>query len=387
MGFFKQKVLDWLGYEVSTAAFVDSDSALASALENVAVKETALYTSIGLMADLIGGCDIQVLEGGKPVKNGNWYTLNVSPNPNQTANQLISRFVSKLYYKGEALMVPLGKHLYVADSYGMDEYPVKGNVFSSITIGNYQVSRKFKAGDVYYVQQNNPQIRRLVNDIFTIYEDLLSYSKKAYAQGSGEKYAIQTGKTASGSADEQKKAMEDIKERMQAFVDATSAALPLTREQTIQRLSSATSASSSSVDYPTLRKDIYAIVAEMLHFPAGLLDGTLTSVDQVFNQALTTAIDPLADLISQELTRKTYTEDQITHDGCKIRVDTSCIKHIDIVDCADKLEKLIESGMSCVDDNLRLIGWPEIGEDWSRKHFITKNFTDIKNLDSLEGGE
>ncbi|MCD8152041.1 MAG: phage portal protein [Clostridiales bacterium] len=345
----------------------------------------ALYTSVTLIADLIAGCKIRVFEDNKPVKNEKWYVFNISANPNQTPAQVISDWITKMYIKGEALIVPLSKNLYVAESFSREEYPVKGDVFKNICIGsNFQSNRSFKADGVYYIRQSDPQIKKLFNSVFEVYADLLEYSKKASAQGSGEKYAMQIGDYRSGTPAEEKEYLDGVQERLATFVKADSAALPLTKNQTIQRLSSATA--TNSTDYTALRKDVYNIAAEILHLPAGLLDGSLTAVDQVLNQALTTAIDPLVNKINQELTRKTYSREQAMK-GCRVFVDVSSIRHVDVIEKANEIYNLIASGVVCIDEARGLCRLPELNTDWSEKHYITKNYEEVGKTDPLEGGE
>ena len=98
---------------------------------------------------------------------------------------------------------------------------------------------------------------------------------------------------------------------------------------------------------------------------------------------LTFCIDPLADMISEELTRKTNTFK--TWNGGKnfIKVDTSRINHFDILDVADKADKLIASGVACVDEVRRVLDMQELGTEFSQKHWITKNYSDVS--ESLTG--
>ena len=55
---------------------------------------------------------------------------------------------------------------------------------------------------------------------------------------------------------------------------------------------------------------------------------------------------------------------------------------------ADKLDKLIASGIYCIDEARRRCGLPELNTPWSQRHYITKNYDSVENtLDPLEGGE
>ncbi|MCD8198239.1 MAG: phage portal protein [Lachnospiraceae bacterium] len=386
MAFFKFKIKDWLENLISTADI--SEKTLEEKFRQAYVKELALYTAVGLIADILSGCERKIFKNGEPVQDGTWYVWNVSANPNQTAAQLIAQWVIDLYYKSDgALIVPLGNNLYNASSFSIDEYPVVGNVYRGICIDSYQINRTFRAMDVFYLKQYNPQIRGLLNGIFDTYAELLEYSKSAYGKSSGEKYVLQLGAFQSGTQEERDAYLERIRKNLVSFASASSAAYPATKDQTLTKLSSGGS-SSASTDYTNLRKDVYDVVASALHLPVGLLDGNITSVDQVLNQALTMAIDPLARKMDGELTRKTFERDQILYDGCRVKIDTSAIKHIDMLDMAEKVDKLISCGVASIDEVRERCNMPALHEDWSERHFITKNYEGIDGSQNLlEGGE
>ena len=59
------------------------------------------------------------------------------------------------------------------------------------------------------------------------------------------------------------------------------------------------------------------------------------------------------------------------------------MKHIDIFDIATPIDKLISSGAFTINDILRIIGAPEIEEEWANQHFMTKNYSKIQDI--LEG--
>jgi hypothetical protein len=65
-------------------------------------------------------------------------------------------------------------------------------------------------------------------------------------------------------------------------------------------------------------------------------------------------------------------------------MDTTAVKHTDIFDTAANIDKLIASGFASIDELRDKAGLYEINEDWSQKHYLTKNYDGIQNV---EGGE
>ena len=131
-----------------------------------------------------------------------------------------------------------------------------------------------------------------------------------------------------------------------------------------------------------MKKDIFETVAQSIKIPNSLLLGNITNMKEVMNSFITNAVDPYAKMISRELSRKQGYEKW--KKGNYAKMDTSKVNHIDIIEVADKLDKLISSGTMCIDENRALIDYPALNTEESKKHFVTKNYDVVK---TLKGGE
>ena len=385
MSFLPIKLSDWLRRTFSTAPI--ASQALADNSTQLYIKELGLYTAVGLLADLLAGCEFQFYRGDRPVRDGNWYAWNVSPNVNQSAAQLKTQLVTELYYRGEALVIPLGGQLFLADSFQLQEYPIRGDRFCNIALRSLQLQRSFGAADVCYFRQGERSVRAMVDGMFASYGALMASVADAGRRAGGEKYALELGRSPSGTPEEQKRYLDAVKENLQSFVDGRSAAYPLTGNQKLTRFSGSSSGGQAG-DLTTLRRDVYNIISSVLHLPEGLMSGNANNVDQLTAQALTFALDPLARKLDSELTRKVYTRDEVLYQGCRVRVDTTQIGHADLLQMADQIDKLISSGVCCIDEVRRRCGLPELNTDWSQRHYLTRNYGDVESAaDPLEGGE
>lgn len=63
-----------------------------------------------------------------------------------------------------------------------------------------------------------------------------------------------------------------------------------------------------------------------------------------------------------------------------MKIDTNRIKHIDLLDAAGSIDKLVSSGVECINDIRALLGQPLIPEEWANRHFITKNYAQVADL-------
>ena len=139
-----------------------------------------------------------------------------------------------------------------------------------------------------------------------------------------------------------------------------------------------------SSDVVALRKDVFDTVASALKIPTAMMYGNMNNVKEVVNQFLTFAVDPVTDMIEEELTRKTNTYETWKR-GNYIEIDTTCINHIDILDVAEKVDKLISSGTCNIDEVRSKVGMNPLNTEFSQTHWITKNYSTSE--DALKGGE
>ena len=102
-------------------------------------------------------------------------------------------------------------------------------------------------------------------------------------------------------------------------------------------------------------------------------------MNEIVKVFLTFCIDPIADMLSEEITRKTSGTYEEWAKGNYVKVDTSTINHIDILDIAEKADKLISSGTCCIDEVRGIIGLQPLNTEFSKTHFITKNYDTAEN--------
>ena len=71
-------------------------------------------------------------------------------------------------------------------------------------------------------------------------------------------------------------------------------------------------------------------------------------------------------------------------------MDTSTIKHADAFSIASSADKMIASGVWSIDEVRRKANDAPIGEDWSQKHYLTKNYASMdeamSTAETTEGG-
>lgn len=383
MGF----LTDWLSRKVSDAQMETITGDLAKALY---YKDLALYIVKSYIANTISKCEFKVFENGTETQNELYYALNVDPNPNQSSSQFLNMLVNTLYDKNEVLVVPIKNKLYVAESFSIEEHPLSENIFTGVTIEKQSFAKPFKASKVFYFKLDNKSVKSLLDGAFETYCQLFASAIASYKKGNGQKYKLLLEQTRAGDAKFVEEFNTVIKKQLQTFIENDTAVYPQFKGQELQEFAGKTQ---TADDFIKVRKEMFEIAAQACKIPLPMMYGNITNIQEIVKVFITFCIDPLADLISEEITRKINTYDTWKNNKLFVRVDTSKINHIDILDVAEKADKLIASGICSIDELRETLDKQPLNTDFSRKHWVTKNYTDVTaeltdgNVEQETGGE
>lgn len=371
MGF----LTDWLERRVSDAEL----EAVTSKLKDIVFyKELALYIAKSYIANTISKCEFLVYENGQEVRNELYYALNVSPNPNQNSSQFLNKLINTLYEKNEVLVIPQGAALYIADSFIQEEKPLRENVFSNVCIDDKAVGKSFKASQVFYFKLDDKKVSGLIEGLYGTYGQLMSCAIAAYKRSNGQKYKLVIDGMKAGDKQFAEQFNTTIKQQLQSFIENENAVYPQFKGTDLQNVGNGTGAKSD--DVVALRKEIFDIAAQAFKIPNSMMYGNITNMGEIVKVYLTFCIDPLADMLSEELTRKTNTFETWAGGANCVVCDTSMINHIDILDVAEKADKLIASGVCNIDEVRRVLSMRPLNTEFSQRHYITKNYSNVEEV-------
>lgn len=352
-------------------------------------REMAFWNATNLIANAISKCEFKTFRDGKEVKEREYYLWNYEPNKNQNSSQFIHKWISQLYRNPEkgALIIEQNGQLLVADSFEHKQYALFEDVFSSVTVGDFTFNRTFTQSEVMHFKLSEVDTRKLINALYASYSKLLGYSMKAYQRSRGTK-GIFKYSTLPVAGTPQREAFDNlVNEKIGKWLQGDNAALPLGDGQDWKELDKKTYSNESTRDIRAQIDDICDFTAKAVGIHPALLRGDVQSVNDALDYTLTFCIDPLVDLLQEEIIRKRYGYEDFAK-GNYLQIDTKSIKHVDLLSVSTAIDKLISSGVFCVNDIRKLVGEPVIEEAWAYEHFITRNYMPFEEaLKALKGGE
>lgn len=383
IGFIKKK----LGKDIVPLSGEDLDSALSEIYTETHIREMAFWNTVNIISNAVSKCEFKTYVRGEEKKGTEYYLWNIEPNKNQNSSNFINKWLAQLYRNNEYLIIESNGQLLVADSFVKKEYALYEDTFTEVTVKDFTFNKTFKQSEVLYGRLSEKNMRQVTNALYESYSKLIFYSMKAYQKSRGTK-GIFKYETLPVAGSEERKAFDSlIGEKFKKFMESGDAILPLGRGQTYEDIGSKTYANESTRDIRALIDDISDFTAKGFSVPPTITKGDVQDTSKAIDQLLTFCIDPLVDNLQEEINRKRIGKAEFLK-GTKVMIDTRTIKHIDILDSATAIDKLVASGCYSVNELRKVLGEEPIDEDWANKHFITKNYADIEEfLKQLERGE
>lgn len=368
-----------LGGDISTDDYAD-------AFGDVYIREMAFWSAVNLVANAVSKCEIKTFENHGEVKKREYYLWNIEPNRNQNSSAFLHKLIAQLYRNNECLVIEQGGQLLVADSFTKKEYALYDDIFTEVTVGDFTFDRPFNQSEVLYFQLNSVDMRRVTDGLYASYSKLISYSMNAYQRSRGTK-GVFNYETIPVAGTAERAAFDGlINEKIGKWLSGDNAALPLGKGQSWQELQHKTYSTESTRDIRAQIDDVSDFTAKAFGIPPALLRGDVQGVSDALDNFLTFCLDPLVDNLQEEINRKRSGYAGFAN-GTYIKIDTRCVKHVDLLSVSTAIDKLIGSGAFCVNDIRELVGEQPIDEEWAYAHFITKNYMPFEEALSLPGGD
>lgn len=376
----------WLFGKETESKKVDMKAVYYNLASEIYIRELAFNIITNKIANVLSKCEVNVYEKNKKMKNEEWYRWNIQPNKNQNATEFRNKLIYRLFHDNEALIVVNSKELYVADSFFVnDEKAFFEHTFDNVQVDNFTFGRKLTMSEVFYFKLSSSDIKSLLDSTLQLYGKLINAAYSNYLVSNGNKGMLYVDQFAEQQDDFEDTLNEMLNEDFKKFFSGSNAVMPMYQGFKYEELKN-TGNQVTTRDFKALLDDVIHITANAFGVPKSIANGDVQDTSKAIDEFLTFCIDPLIELLTDEINRKLFSMFQILN-GYSIKFDTKAIKHIDLLDVATAIDKLISSGCFCVNDIRRVLGEDEIDEDWANQFFMTKNYTAIEDLiKEMKGG-
>lgn len=347
------------------------------------IKKMAIDDVLNFVGRSISQTEFKVYEN-KEMKKSDWYyKLNVRPNTDTSASDFWQRFIYKLLYDNEVLVILSDKDdLLIADSFERKEYAIYEDSFSNVKVKDYTFKRSFQMGDVIYLKYNNAKLESIIGGMFDDLGDLYGRMIDISMRNNQIRATVNvetTGKFDEASAE---KLQNYINKLFDSFSKNSIAIVPQTKGFTYDEVSSSKNlASKQAINEATdLINEFISHTAKLLGVPPALIHGEMADQEANEKNYIKFCIKPLIKKIEDELNAKLFEPEQFLN-GSKI-VATG-IDRPNIFDLATSIDKLVSSGTYNRNEIRNETGYDPI--DDGDTFIITKNYQTEE--EALKGGE
>lgn len=367
---------------------------LLAAAQEYQLRELAFWICVDMVANAVGRCEFRTFRNGTEVKERDYYLWNVEPNVNQNSTVFLHKLVAQLCKHNEALIINPRQRdghdtLVVADGWEVPETSVtRLQEYRQVLVDDFTFHKTFREDDVLHLRLNHLDLRPVLDGLYQSYYKLVSAAMKAYQWSNGQHWKVHVSQLAQGDKEFQANFLRMIQEQVKPFLESNGAILPEFDGYTYTNESGRVSAGDTR-DIKALMEDIFDFTARSFLIPAVLVNGKVEATSDANQRFLTYVIDPICDQLQEEINRKFYGYDR-WRAGEYVWVDSSSIIHFDLFANAANVEKLVGSGVFCINDIRRAAGQAIINEPWAWRFWLTKNIAAIEaaaqGLGEQEGG-
>lgn len=366
---------------------------VAAEVEELAIESMAISKAINMYANVISKCEFRYYEKGKEKKNDLYYLLNVRPNLNQSATVFWHEVITRLFNDGEALVFQnsLDGMLYLADSFTRKKNLYFDDYFTDIESRGVKVSSNYSMKDVILLELNG-EYSDLINSHYEKLAKIVDYCVDDYKHSNGRKFGFwlpsNFGRKGIGNTTSD----DELKNKAQDYVDkifkkmfsSFNAVIPFQSDEKLEEIAKATGKSVKEVTESI--NAVYEKVAIGMHIPVDIFFGKTTEKSNAMNDWITTGIGSIIEQIQDELSAKVIKK-QAFLSGSHIDIDATRIKHRDLLDSANDIDKLHANGFT-LNEIFRLFGVPEDTDNPDAdKRFFTKNQDTTAPSGAQGGGE
>lgn len=351
------------------------------------LTELALFTAVDFIARSLAKCEFVTVNNNRESRKAEYYLWNYSPNKHQTKIEFFTQAVAKLIFDNELLIIETADNqLLIADSFSRTEHALIDDSFSGITCRNFTYQRTFFESEVIYLQYNNFALKGLLADMCNTYEQLMLSAQERYNKAVGHKGILELENYSFGDENFAETYNKVLAKQFKDFYSNKNAVMPIFKGMKYSEPSTDAGKTTNSEinDIQKLKAEAYTIVGNALHIPPAILSGEASQLSDAMDCAIGNAIDPIANMFEQEITKKRFGANEFSK-GNYLLIDTTTVRHIDAISQANNLDKSIASGVLTPAQAQKYCNMLPCSEAWAHIYYLTKNYQTITN--ALKGGE
>ena len=351
-------------------------------VKKMKITKMAVEKAIGMIAHAIAKSEFIVQGKNERLRNELYWSLNVKPNPNETATEFWIEVIQRLLKNSECLICIIGKKFYIADSFQVSNSVMLNQIYSNITITangeSLQLNNTYTSDEVIHLKAKNKKIRAYMETVMKMHDDVVSAMEAAIKISKTPKFILKIAgampviRTLRADGTEQTLTVDEFKKNIKNLLESENIEiLQASNGLEISQLKIDTAVTSE--DVVKASKEIFEECAFAFDIPKTVFMGEITEKADSTNEFITYAVGWVAEILNDAMNATLVGKESFLK-GEYIWIDLSGFKHRDLVESANYLDKLRSIGFN-LDEIRQAIGWEPLNTPFSQERVITKNYT------------
>ena len=361
-------------------------------IQKLALSELAIEKAVGLIAKAIAKSEFIVERNHVRTKDDVYWLLNIQPNPNETATDFWISAIRKLLLETECVICLVNGNMYIVDYYTINDVVMLPQTYSNIVITSNEktltLRYPFQGNNIIHLKARNEKIKRYLKKVLNLYNNIASAVSAAKKIESTPKFSLDIEgaapliRTKNPDGTDKTLTIDQYRDSVKKLLESDDIEI-ITNRSGLSLSQIKIDINANSEDIVKMAKEIFTECALAFDIPKAVFLGEITEKADSTNEFITYAVDWIVEMLNDSLNAKFVGKEDYLK-GEKIWVDMSKYKHVDIIESAANLDKLRSIGFN-FDEVRTMVGWEELGTDFSQERVITKNYTD--NLGGEENAE
>jgi HK97 family phage portal protein len=355
---------------------------IADTANRLHMKRLALDTCVSFLGRTISQSEFRVRNGKTFEKNELYYRLNVRPNKNMTASTFWERFIRKLIYDNECLVIQADDgDLLIADGFQHNEYAVYEDAFTDVTVKDYTFKRSFKQSEVIHLKYRNDKLSPLIDGLFADYGDLFGRILNSQKRKNQVRGTVDMDMIGAKTEEQIAKLQEFIDNMYKSIGSKDIAIVPQQKGINYNEIYNGVANGPSVEEINKVTNGFLNQVAMAFGIPTALIYGEMADVEKQTKNYMLFTVRPLLKKLSDEANVKFF---EMSEYLLGRRIEVKAVSYQSIFDLATSIDKLISSSAFTGNEIRSEVDYEDSDDPNLNIHHITKNYT---KLNESEGGE
>lgn len=350
------------------------------------IQEILINHGIELIANAASRCKLDIYTDDEYRNKEMDYIFNIRPNENENATSFWNRVYTRLYKENEALVISINDKLFLAYNWNVNSTIIYGKRYSNIQIddenGNMiSLSRTFSSDEVFHFRLGENKATNFLKSFYIKYDRLIANSINQFMVNNASKFLVGLPTTAPNI---QIHGSDNKEKDMKSYVDTLAGKLTSNEDEIIQTFNNMSveelqKKTYSDPHFTKVIKEFGDLTANALSIPLDVFWGTKTEKSQASDDFITFSLLYPLEILETEINGKTFERDEYKK-GYRVVINKNGIKYRSPLDLASNLDKLAAIGYS-FNQRQSMLDLPHIDEEWANKHYVTKNYMDVENIE------